>query len=114
MKKIDLTPRHLLLLALFILVAGYALFQARFLILGPQVDIEYPRDGESLSQRVFEMRGMAHNISWISLNGEQIFTDEKGSWSESLAVNEGVSIMTVSARDRFGREVEKRVRVIFN
>ena len=110
---ISFSPRRWLLTLLGVLFVGYVLFQARFLILGPQVWIETPQDGQALSSRVVIVSGEARNAAWISLNGSQIFTDEKGFWSEKLIAPEGTSIMTVRVRDRFGREREAMITITF-
>lgn len=112
--KISLLPRHWLLILLGLIFLGYIFYQARFLILGPRVWIEAPQDGEVVSSSVVTLSGRASNAAWLSLNGEQIFTDEEGFWSEKLIVSPGTSIMTVSVRDRFGRKSEKSVRIVFN
>ena len=112
--KIDIQPKQALLIILFVLLIAYSLYEARFLILGPQIWIDSPKDGEVAREPLVTIQGRAKNIAWISLNDRQIFTDEKGVWSEKLLVSEGVSIMTVSARDRFGREIQKSVQVVLN
>lgn len=114
MKKINIKPKHALLFVLFLLLISYSLFQARFLILGPQVWISRPVDGEIVGSPLLVMSGRARNAAWLSLDGRQIFTDENGFWEEKLIVSEGLSIMTVTAQDRFGRERQKSVRVILN
>jgi hypothetical protein len=114
MTKLELKPQYLLPALFFLVVAGYFTYQARFLILGPQITITSPLDGSSVESSVISIEGTASNIAWISLNGRQIFTNEKGVWSEKLLVSSGLSIMTVQARDRFGRETSKRVRIVLN
>lgn len=113
-QKTHFIPRKMLLGAIFLLIVGYSLFQARFIIIGPQITVAYPQDGESVEGNVFTMEGTARNISWISLNDRQIFTDDEGWWSEKLVVREGISTITISARDRFGREVVENIRVVLN
>ncbi|MBI2086846.1 MAG: Ig-like domain-containing protein [Candidatus Zambryskibacteria bacterium] len=112
--KISFLPKHWLLVTLGLIFAGYVLFQARYLILGPQVWIDSPQDGAVVSEPVIAISGRARNAAWISLDGRQIFTDEKGLWSEKLILAEGLSIMTARVRDRFGRETSKNIRIIFN
>jgi len=112
--KINLSNRQWTIAVLLLLLATYAVFQARFLLLGPQISIENPRDGALVSQSIVTISGMAYNVSRITLNGRQIFTDQSGAWEEKLLVSPGVSIMTVEVRDRFGRESEESVRVIYN
>ena len=112
--RIEISPKRVLLVILFLLLASYFLFQARFLIFGPQVWIDSPENDSVVESSVVTVSGHSKNLAWISLNGRQIFTDEDGLWSEKLIVSKGVSIMTVHARDRFGREEERRIRIILN
>jgi hypothetical protein len=109
--KIDIKPRYGIMIVLFLLLAFYALYQARALLIGPQIWITSPRDGQTVENSLVTIEGRAKNIAWMSLNDRPIFTDENGLWSEKLAVSEGISIMTLKARDRFGREIEERVRI---
>jgi hypothetical protein len=112
--RINLSTRQWGLVVLGILLVLYIIFQARFLIVGPQVSIHSPKDGEVVASEIVRVSGKALNIAWISLNGRQIFTDENGAWEETLLVSPGVSIMTVAVRDRFGRERQESARIIFN
>ena len=110
--KIEIKPRYGLLIILFLLLAAYSTYQARTLLVGPRVWIENPQDGDMVENPLVIMGGQSKKIAWISLNDRQIFTDEEGNWSEKLLVSPGLSIMTVKARDRFGRETAKSVRII--
>ncbi|MDP2665840.1 MAG: hypothetical protein Q8P23_04415 [bacterium] len=112
MKIANIQPKQALLIIFFILLASYSIFQARTLLVGPQVWIESPQDGETVENPLVVIKGQAKNIAWISLNDRQIFTDENGRWSEKLIVSKGISIMTVRARDRFGRGTEERVWIV--
>lgn len=114
MKKIEIKPKYGFFAILFVLLIAYASYEARALILGPRITIIYPRDGEAVQNPLVVMEGEAKNVAWISLNDRQIFTDEDGHWSEKLIVSSGLSIMTVSARDRFGRKTQKSVRIVLN
>ena len=110
--SIEIKPKSALIITLFLLLITYSLFQARFLILGPQVWITSPRDGSVVENPLIIIEGRAKNAAWISLNDRQIFTNENGVWEEKLLVSDGPSIMTVKARDRFGRETEKSVQIV--
>lgn len=114
MNMTDIKPRHAFLIVLFILLTSYSLYQARAFLIGPQIWIESPQDGKTVSDYLVVIRGRSRNIAWISLNDRQIFTDEEGKWSEKLIVSQGLSIMTVKARDRSGREIEESVRIVLN
>ena len=114
MSKVDHLPRYGMFIVLALIVIGYSLFQARFLILGPRVSISYPGDGAVTETEIITLQGTAENVAWITLNGRQIYTNEEGAWSEELVLSKGLSVATVEARDKFGRQVEKRVRIYLN
>ena len=114
MRRISVTPKGSLLALFFVLLIGYSLFQARFIILGPHIAIQTPQNGAHLSDHMVVVSGRAENISFLSLNDRPIYVDEKGLWSEKLIAPEGLSIMTVRAKDRFGRTTEKQVEIMVN
>ncbi len=112
--RVNLHPRHWLLILLGTLFAIYCLFQARFLVFGPGITVFYPLDGAVATSSVIRITGQARNAARLTLNGSPIFTDERGYWEEKLILSPGTSIMTVLVRDRFGREAESHVRITFN
>lgn len=111
--KIELSLRYWLFILLSIVFLLYVLFQTRFIILGPRISILSHSDGFVSSSPNITIRGKATNIAWISLNGRQIFINEKGFWEETLLLAQGVSIMSIEARDRFGRKTTKNLRIIY-
>lgn len=110
--RIDISLKQIGFILFFLGIALYSLFEARFLILGPHIDIQTPLHGETLGSPVVTASGNASNIAFLSLNDRQIYTNGDGSWSEKLIAPKGVSIITVRARDRFGRETEKSVHIV--
>ena len=84
-------------------LCGYILFQARFLIAGPQI-ILTDEPTRIQNERIVYLSGMARNITKITLNGRQIFTDERGYFREALVLENGYTIATIAAVDRYGRE----------
>lgn len=109
-----LSIRHTALIVLGALFVVYCLFQARFIILGPQITITSHENGVVVEEAVVTLSGKARNAAWLSLNDRQIFTDEKGLWSEKLILSEGLSIMTLKVRDRFGRERVASISLVRN
>jgi hypothetical protein len=110
----NIRPKHILLFALLILLTSYSLYQARFLIIGPRITVTSHENGQVVENPVVTLSGKAKNIAKISLNDRQIFTDEQGLWSEKLIVNPGLSIMTLKASDRFGRDITKTIELFLN
>lgn len=101
------------LLLLSVVIIGYVLFQTRNIVRGPVIDIYTPRNGASVSESLITIAGTAKNISFISLNGKQIFVDEKGKFSQKLLLSYGYNIMTLHATDKFGRETEKTLELMY-
>lgn len=111
------TPKLIIGVSVIVLVAVglvvYAYFQSREYLRGPVVVIEEPLNGSMSTTSLVALRGQAHNISFLTLNGRQIFTDEQGRFRESLLLPEGYSIMILEAKDRFGHSVEKRLDLVY-
>lgn len=94
--------KHWLLALGGLLVLAFVLYQARFLIIGPQIVL---RDSPSGPQNVREiaLKGTAYNISHLWLNDRPIYTDAKGNFDESIVLENGYSVATLRAVDRYGR-----------
>lgn len=107
--KNQLTLGDLSRTGLVVLVLGgfvlYILFQARYVITGPQINLA-SSPATHQNTRVIELAGSTKNITFIWLNGRQIFTNEKGEFREDLVLENGYTIATLRAVDRYGREVE--------
>ena len=81
----------------------YVFFQARFLITGPQIVLAHEPTTQH-NDRVLQLEGSAYNITHLWLNDRQIFTDEEGNFTEALVLENGYTITTLRAKDRYGRE----------
>ena len=90
-------------LALIGLFLWYVLFQARFLLAGPQVSFTTLPDTVQ-HERVITIDGTALNIVSLSLNGREIYTDKTGYFNEAFVLENGYTVATITARDRYGRE----------
>lgn len=89
----------------------YVLFQARFLLAGPQIFVtEAPTASE---ERQVVLEGQAKNIIRMSLNGRQIFTDKHGYFKEALVLENGYTVATLQAEDRYGRITNHTQEFVF-
>ncbi|MEM9336956.1 MAG: hypothetical protein AAGA35_03820 [Patescibacteria group bacterium] len=84
------------------IIALYALFQARFIIVGPVITLSSEPAVEQ-NTRIVLLSGNARSITNLTLNGRQIFTDEQGNFEEALILENGYTIATLEAVDRYGR-----------
>ena len=109
-----MTGRGLSLMLLGLLglaLVGYGLFEARRLLQGPQIVIEYPTDGSATSSAAVVIAGTAQNISFLTINDAPAYADESGHFEEIVAPPAGYTVFTVAATDRFGRRVSKSVTI---
>ncbi len=102
----------ILVVSAILFLGGYFLYQGRGYLFGPQIFIESPKIGEVVSTSYIEVKGRVLNISSLSLNGRQIFTDEHGVFSEGLLLARGYNIIELTATDKFGRVKKEKREVI--
>src|SRR4051812_34912761 len=107
-----MTIRKFSLIAFFVLLGLYSLFQARSLILGPELRIDSPKEDTTIPAGVTTIKGTAKNISFLSLDDRRIYTDIEGHFAEELVMQPGINIIKLGAKDRFGREKVLLVRVL--
>ena len=81
----------------------YLTFQARYLIMGPQIILKEVPPFLQNERQVF-LAGAAYNISRLWLNDRPIYTDAQGNFKEALVLENGYTVVTLRAEDRYGRE----------
>ncbi|OGG61268.1 hypothetical protein A3C87_01580 [Candidatus Kaiserbacteria bacterium RIFCSPHIGHO2_02_FULL_49_34] len=89
-----------ILAILFIVYVGY---QGRFFIIGPTLTVTEPSVVTQTSRSIL-VQGSVTHATLITVNGYPIDTDLAGNFSYPLVLPDGYSILTISARDRYGRE----------
>ena len=80
----------------------YVAFQARHILEGPVITLASDASFETSLSTVV-LSGIARNITSLSLNGRTIYTDDTGAFTETLVLPVGYTIMTLTAKDRYGR-----------
>lgn len=95
-----------------VVVLVYVIFQARFLIIGPQIILTEELDIRQNARQVF-LTGQAYNISHLWLNDRPIYTDAEGKFKESLILENGYTVATLKATDRYGRETTVSQPVVY-
>ncbi len=64
------------------------------------------------STRVAKVVGVTKNANYVSLNGREIFIDKNGTFTETVALPEGLSFITLSAEDANGKTEEQNIEVV--
>ena len=95
--------------ALFLVIMVFSYEKMCFLIKGVEIKATIEqKDNSSLAV----VKGIAAKATYITLNGREIFIDKDGNFSESIAILPGFSIVTLSAKDKFGKTAEKKFEVV--
>jgi hypothetical protein len=86
-----------------LLTLAYLIFQARYLLIGPQI-VLVDRPEIRQNERQIFLAGATHNISRLWLNDRAIYTDAQGNFKEALVLENGYTVATLRAEDRYGRK----------
>jgi len=92
--------------------SAYGLYKSKGLISGPKIIIESPTNGSTVASTNTEVTGKVSNVAAVFLNGNQIFTNEKGEFKEGLLLASGYNIIVIDAKDKFGRETKEMREVV--
>ncbi len=87
-----------------ILLLGYGALKAWPLLSGPSITFIVPSEYTSLEDGFVTLSGVAHNTEALFLNGGPLLIDPEGRFEKTLLLPSGGAILTLTARDRFGRE----------
>ncbi len=107
-----LNPKLFLFIFLLVALAGYFAYQAREYLVGPRLIMEFPKPAETVRNSYLAVKGRVSNVSFISLNGRQIFTDKNGFFEEGLLLARGYNIIELTATDKFGRIKKEKREVV--
>ena len=107
-----LSIKFVLIVPVVLFLGIYFLYQARGFLIGPEIVIDSPRSGEIIHDSYLPVKGQAFNIASLSVNGRQIFIDERGVFNEGLLLARGYNIIEITASDKFGRISKEKREVI--
>ena len=112
-----LSPKKIILTLAVVFIIGYGVFNSRFLIKGPEIAVAgLDPSGEIIKteSKDFSLTGTVTHSSYISVNNRPISIDESGNFNEKLLLSNGISIIDIYARDKFGKEVRKQIDVVYS
>lgn len=99
------------LIIFFLLLIGYAYYEARAMLYGPQIQV--PSETIVVNEPYTEIRGQATYISELRLNGASVPVTEDGKFAEELLLAPGENRLVFDAKDKFGRETQEVVTVYY-
>ena len=99
---------------IILVILGYTYYQTDGYLKGPILELTEPANNSIHSQSEVMIKGYAKNISYISMNDRQIFTDQLGQFSEKILLSEGYNVIEVSTKDKYERENEKILKLVYS
>jgi cytoskeletal protein RodZ len=95
--------------AMIILV--YLGFQVSSLFIGPELKIIEPKDNSIVEENVISISGETDPYASLEVNGESTYVALDGTFKKSVYVFEGEQTLRISAKNRFGKDTVKEVKV---
>jgi len=110
-----ITPRTVTILLTGLIVVfffGFLFYQLSFIIKGPELIVDYPRDGFVTNKTSVLVSGRLKDLdATVSINGKVINLKE-GKIEEIISLNSGLNIIEISAVNKFKRSNSVIRRVI--
>lgn len=99
------------LIIFFVLLIGYAFYEAQGILYGPVIDV--PSETVIVTDPYTVIRGTAERITELRLNGKTIPVTERGEFEEPFLVAAGTNHLILEARDARGRRAHETITVIY-
>ena len=95
-----------------VIIVGYAYSRTADFARGPRITVATPENGATVMSPLASVTGIAENSIALTLNGRTLLADEEGAFRTEVLLARGYNILTLSAKDRFGRMTEEKIEVV--
>lgn len=95
-----------------LIVIGYGFSKSYNLINGVSLTVSGIPTDSIAHNPYLQMSGNAKNAVLLSLNGRPITINKQGVWQDAVILSKGYNMITVLARDKFGKETRKNYQVM--
>jgi hypothetical protein len=96
---------------LFVAIIAFGYFNTLMITRGVKLTASIDKTGSS---PLVYIKGNAKNATYLALNGREIFIDKDGAFTEPVALLPGLSVVTLEAQDKFGKNAEKKFEIVYN
>lgn len=101
----------IILVVFFLLVLGYAFFEAQGALFGPSIQV--PEEPTEVHEELITIKGVAERISSLTMNGASIQVTETGAFEEPYLLTRGLNRIVLDAEDKYGRRTQEVVEIIY-
>lgn len=111
--RLSFRINHTAIIVLFLLLFlfGFILFQYRYALINPPLFVDSPKDGLVTSDKDIQVYGRTDANAVITINGETVSVEDDGTFSKTLSLFPGDTIIEISAKHRLGKEANVKRRV---
>src|SRR3989344_4784190 len=103
--------RHVIFIAVIVLVAGYFFYEAKEVIFGPNLEILEPQNGATMEASVMHVAGKTRPKLAVWAGGRVFTSDEEGNFEGDLPLSPGYNQVGFRVADRFENETKKVLQV---
>lgn len=93
-------------------VLGYSAITILGFVQGPRIVLMAPPDGFSTTTPAIQIAGHVIHASTLTINDAPLSLDLQGNFSTQLLLARGYNIITVEAKDRYGRMTAEQKEII--
>jgi len=104
--------RNILIVIIICAIGGYAGFQSKKILSGPQITIQSPSTTTAQDSSV-NVQGIVKNVSVVTLNDRMIPVDQDGQFKEKVLLYPGYNVIKLEAKDKFGASVTKELQLVY-
>jgi hypothetical protein len=115
-RPLVITPKRITLVffILFLVLVGlYFYREIAFLIKTPVLEVIQPSADTTVTQETFEIFGKTDPSAYLTVNHKQVYIDKEGNFQTKIELSEGINIIKVEAKNRFGKTSEIIRRIIY-
>lgn len=107
LKRIKFAQTFKVLILVFFVLLVYIIFQYRFAIFNPPLNVSSPKENSIISSQTILVIGKTDPNSTIFINNETASLDNDGSFKKTINVFPGRAKITIKAVNNFGRTTIK-------
>lgn len=91
-------------IALFLLLAGYAVYQSRYAFFDPPLHIDQPIENAHLANDIVVVSGKVSQDVLVYVNDTSVLVDGNGNFKKNISIFPGAETITIKAVNSFGRK----------
>lgn len=89
--------RRILIGVVVLLALTYVGFEVSKIFLPPKLEISSPVDFATVNDNILQIVGTTDSSATLTINGKEILINEKGNFSETISLKEGINNIIISA-----------------